>query len=200
MLGPVHAQVSRRVKVSVSDRGFPALTDRSGTQRARRLRSRTTVGAPAPWSSSPPSELRITSVFSCVARRFKARASFRFVACCWRRPLAVDGGSGASQGHASTGDLAAFKTITVERSVVVLTWADDLSRMARTWDRPAHIPRSSGSTSTDPLMPRSVSARRLGARQRDVGPRQRGRSVLARHGRAVQPVSSGPPSSPREPG
>ena len=38
MLGPVHAQVSRRVKVSVSDRGFPALTGRSGTQRARRLR------------------------------------------------------------------------------------------------------------------------------------------------------------------
>lgn len=39
MLGPVDAQVSRRVKVSVSDRGFPALTGRSGTQRARRLRS-----------------------------------------------------------------------------------------------------------------------------------------------------------------
>ena len=37
MLGTVHAQVSRRVKVSVSDRGFPAFTDRSGTQRARRL-------------------------------------------------------------------------------------------------------------------------------------------------------------------
>ena len=34
MLGPVHAQVSRRVKVSVGDRGFPALTGRSGTQRA----------------------------------------------------------------------------------------------------------------------------------------------------------------------
>jgi hypothetical protein len=31
MLGPVHAQVSRRVKVSVSNRGFPTLTGRSGT-------------------------------------------------------------------------------------------------------------------------------------------------------------------------
>ena len=37
MLGSVHAQVSRRVQVSVSDREFPALTGRSGTQRARHL-------------------------------------------------------------------------------------------------------------------------------------------------------------------
>ena len=34
MLGSVHAQVSRRVNVSVSDRGFPALTGRSGTPSA----------------------------------------------------------------------------------------------------------------------------------------------------------------------
>ena len=46
MLGPVHAQVRRRVKVSVSDREFPALTGRSGTQRARRLRTRSTVWQP----------------------------------------------------------------------------------------------------------------------------------------------------------
>jgi hypothetical protein len=51
MLGPVHAQFSIRVKVSMSDRGFPALTSRSGSRPARRLRSRTTVGGPAPWSS-----------------------------------------------------------------------------------------------------------------------------------------------------
>ena len=45
-------------------------------------------------------ELRITSVFSCVARGFKPRASFRFTGCCWWRPLTVDGGSGTSGGHA----------------------------------------------------------------------------------------------------
>ena len=45
-------------------------------------------------------ELRITSVFSCVARGFKARASFRFTGCCWWRLLIVDGGSGTSGGHA----------------------------------------------------------------------------------------------------
>src|SRR6266487_4841470 len=44
-------------------------------------------------------DLRITSVFWCVARGFKPRASFRFTGCCWWRPLAVDGGSGASRGH-----------------------------------------------------------------------------------------------------
>ena len=38
---------------------------------------------PAPWSLSPPSELRITRVFPCVARGFKARASFMFAGCCW---------------------------------------------------------------------------------------------------------------------
>src|SRR5436305_3919558 len=45
-------------------------------------------------------ELRITSVFSCVARGFKPRASFRFTGYCWWRLLAVDGGSGTSGGHA----------------------------------------------------------------------------------------------------
>jgi hypothetical protein len=39
-------------------------------------------------------------VSQCVARSFKARASFKFAACCWWRSLAVDGGSGASRGHA----------------------------------------------------------------------------------------------------
>jgi hypothetical protein len=57
MLGPVHAQISRRVKVSASDRGFPALTGRSGMLRARRLRVAHDGWRPAPWSSSPPSEL-----------------------------------------------------------------------------------------------------------------------------------------------
>ena len=71
---PACPQVSRCIGLSGSDREFPALTGRSGTQRARRLRSRTTVGTSAPWSSSPSSELRITRVFSCVARGFKARA------------------------------------------------------------------------------------------------------------------------------
>jgi hypothetical protein len=50
------------------------------------------VATSAPWSSSPPSELRITSVFSCVGRGFNARASSRFSGC-WYRSLAVDGAS-----------------------------------------------------------------------------------------------------------
>jgi hypothetical protein len=91
--------VSRCVGLSGSDRESPALTGRSGTQRARRLRSRTTVATSAPWSSSPPSELCITSVFSCVARVFKACPGFMFVGCCWWRSLAVDDGSGTSRGH-----------------------------------------------------------------------------------------------------
>ena len=45
-------------------------------------------------------ELRITSVFPCVARGFKPHASFRFTGYCWWRSLAVDGGSGTSGGHA----------------------------------------------------------------------------------------------------
>ena len=36
MLGPEYTQVVRRVEVPASDREFPALTGRSGTQRARR--------------------------------------------------------------------------------------------------------------------------------------------------------------------
>ncbi len=45
-------------------------------------------------------ERRITSGFSCFARGFKPRVTFRFAGCCWWRPLAVDGGSGTSRGHA----------------------------------------------------------------------------------------------------
>src|ERR1700738_5332295 len=58
------------------------------------------VGASAPWSSSPPSDLRITSVSRALPARFKARASFMFAGCCWWQSLAVDGRSGASRGHA----------------------------------------------------------------------------------------------------
>ena len=72
----------------------------SSPQRARRLRSRTTVGASAPWSSSPPSDPRITSVSCALLAGFKVRASFMSAGCCWRRSLAVDGGSGTSRGHA----------------------------------------------------------------------------------------------------
>ena len=96
---PACTQVRWCTGLSGSDRKFPALTSRSGTQRARRLRSRTTAGAPAPWSSSPPTDLRITRVFSCVARGFRARASFMSADCCWWRSLPVDGGSGTSRGH-----------------------------------------------------------------------------------------------------
>ena len=45
-------------------------------------------------------DLRITRVSQCVARGFKVRASFMFAGCYWWRSLAVDGGSGASRGHA----------------------------------------------------------------------------------------------------
>jgi hypothetical protein len=46
-------------------------------------------------------ELCITRAFPCVARGFKARGSFRFKGCCWRRSLAIDGYSGTSRGHDS---------------------------------------------------------------------------------------------------
>ena len=94
------SQVKGRIRLSASDRKFPRLTGRSGTQRARRLLSRMPPDISAHWPSSPPSELRITRVFSCVARGLKPRASFRFTDCCWWRPLAVDGSSGTSRGHA----------------------------------------------------------------------------------------------------
>ena len=61
---------------------------------------RRAVGASAPRSSSLTSDLRITRVFSCVARGLKARASFMFAGGGRWRSLAVDGSSGASRGHA----------------------------------------------------------------------------------------------------
>ena len=97
---PIRREGRRRIRLSASDRKFPPLTGRSGTQRARRLLSRTTAGSSAPWSSSPPSDLRITRVFPCVACGFKVRASFMFAGCCWWRSLADDGYSGTSRGHA----------------------------------------------------------------------------------------------------
>ena len=50
---PARPQVSRRIGLSVSDRKYPPLTGRSGTQRARGLQSRTTDDSVTPWSSSP---------------------------------------------------------------------------------------------------------------------------------------------------
>ena len=61
---------------------------------------RRAVGASAPRSSSLTSDLRITSVFPCAARGFKARASFMFAGGCRWQSLAVDGSLGASRGHA----------------------------------------------------------------------------------------------------
>jgi len=51
-------QVSRYVGLSASDRKYPSSTGRSGTQRARHLRSRRTADSAAPWSLPSPSELR----------------------------------------------------------------------------------------------------------------------------------------------
>ena len=59
-----------------------------------------TAGPPGPRTGSGAAELRITRVSHCVARGFKARASFKFAACWWWRSLAVDGRSGASRGDA----------------------------------------------------------------------------------------------------
>jgi hypothetical protein len=42
-----------------------------------------------------PCDLRITRVFRCITRGFKACTSFMFAGCCWWRSLAVDGCSGA---------------------------------------------------------------------------------------------------------
>ena len=47
-----------------------------------------------------PLDPRITSVSRALLAGFKACASFRLAGCYWWRPLAVDGGSGASRGHA----------------------------------------------------------------------------------------------------
>ena len=54
-------------------------------------------GAKPPWLRRG---LRITRVFPCVARGLRTCASFMFASCRWRRSLAVDGRSGAFQGHA----------------------------------------------------------------------------------------------------
>jgi hypothetical protein len=58
--------VSRCDGLPGSARESPPLTGRSGTQRARRLRSRRTVGTSAPWPSSLPSDLlameRVTGI------------------------------------------------------------------------------------------------------------------------------------------
>jgi hypothetical protein len=70
-----------------------------------------------------------------------------------------------------------LQTMPAERSVAVLTWADDLSRMARTWDRPAHVPRGPGRPAVIPADAPVVPARQADARQRNVSPRQMGRRV-----------------------
>ena len=64
----------------------------------------------ATWPRLPRhAELRITRVSRCVARRFKARASFMFAGECWWLSLAPAGGSGArarsAQASAATGNV-----------------------------------------------------------------------------------------------
>src|SRR6185437_7185283 len=101
----------------------------------------------APWPSSLPSELRITRVFSCVARGLKARADFMFGGGCRWRSLAVDGSSGASRGHAPV----------VRRPG---------SRWGGAVERPyafqaGHIPSWRGSCECCALSPVAVGSRRL---------------------------------------
>ncbi len=86
--------------------------DRRGHLRCLERRSKTTptkIAAEVPGSGSGvdgaayrnrTDDLRITSVFSCVARGSKPCASFRSTGCCWWRSLAVDDGPGTSRGHA----------------------------------------------------------------------------------------------------
>jgi len=45
------------------------------------------------------SDLRITSLFPCVARRFDDRYNLTFAGRCWRRSPAAEGSSGAPRGH-----------------------------------------------------------------------------------------------------
>ena len=74
----------------VGTRGWPAGQDHP-------------ANIPRPVQMCPvgmPHELRIVRVFSCVARGFKACPSFMFAGYSWWGSLAVDGGSGASRGHA----------------------------------------------------------------------------------------------------
>ena len=76
-----------------------------GKTRTRTMRERTKV--PGSGGSSGGAayrnrtdDLRITRVFPCVARGSKGRLSIMFAGGCRWRSLAVDGSSGASQGHA----------------------------------------------------------------------------------------------------
>ena len=82
MLGPVCAQVIRQAEVSASDRKFPALTDGSGTQRARRLRSCTAFDISPPWSSSSPSDLRIYERVLVRCSRVQRQTSSSSVVIC----------------------------------------------------------------------------------------------------------------------
>jgi len=79
--------VSRCIGLAASDREFPALTGRSGTQRACRLRSRTARGHSAALvlvTQRPTHQERVPLLAG-----FNTRASFRFTRCCWCRSLAV---------------------------------------------------------------------------------------------------------------
>ena len=55
-------------------------------------------GGGHPYFHPHNADLRITRVFPCVARGFKARICFRFRGCCCWQSSAVDGSSGASRG------------------------------------------------------------------------------------------------------
>jgi hypothetical protein len=79
--------------LSRSDRSFPALTGRSGTQRARGRWSPMTFGASVPWSSSSPTDLRITSVSRVLVAGSKPTLASGSQA-------AADGSPGTSGGHA----------------------------------------------------------------------------------------------------
>jgi hypothetical protein len=96
-----------------------------------------TAGPPGPRTGSGAAELRITRVFSCVARGFKARLSFMFAGCCRWRSLAVDGSSGTSRGTRFSTRLALSPVAEINPYIFRIMGCGPPDR-AR-W-RPAHAP------------------------------------------------------------
>ena len=92
-------------------------------------------GAKPPWLRRG---LRITRVFPCVARGLRTCASFMFASCRWRRSLAVDGRSGAFQGHAlvvrrpgSPVDRRALRTTVRFQAGHIPCWRESCERHAQ---------------------------------------------------------------------
>jgi hypothetical protein len=97
-----------------------------------------------PYARRPPggkpAELRITSVFSCVACRFIPDPSFMFASCCWCRLLAVDGASGTPRGHVRSAESVTPMTACTVQGMARGRRAGQARRQPRRrhQDRPGH--------------------------------------------------------------